>query len=499
MQLGSLSVRQLLIALVALSSMMLANTSIAQQQPERLALLIGNKGYSDKVGPLKNPHNDVALIEVALKQLRFRVTVLRDAGYREMSTAIKRHIADVRLAGPGALSFVYYSGHGVANPETHINYLIPVDVLDANDPRIWQLAFEQNDIIDKLSRQAPQATHYVVFDACRNELRLSGEGQKALGAEKGFVPVAQISGLLIAYATAPKQSASDVGDNGGPYAKALAAEIVRPGFEAVTMFRNVQLRVKRSIGQDPWLSFPSLPEVYFAGPMQSSAKPSEVRSWVQPKPSTGPAPLLECDQLAANPDDRRKIGPGTKWSQLNAEQAVSACQRALDAYPSEGRFKYQLARAYQKAASPALALPLLEELTGSGYVAAFDNLAWMYWEGRGAPQDIEKAIGLYARGAEAGSGEAMNNLGMLYWNLKQYDQAEAWFRRSADAGYERGRENFSRAQRRAQSVPHSASSSESARLPPQIEKLGEAFVTKMLERAVERMEKKGSKQPAGSN
>ena len=25
------------------------------------------------------------------------------------------------------------------------------------------------------------------------------------------------------------------------------------------MFRNVQLKVKQTIGQDPWLSFPSLP------------------------------------------------------------------------------------------------------------------------------------------------------------------------------------------------------------------------------------------------
>ena len=28
----------------------------------RIALLIGNQGYSDKVGALKNPHNDVSLI-----------------------------------------------------------------------------------------------------------------------------------------------------------------------------------------------------------------------------------------------------------------------------------------------------------------------------------------------------------------------------------------------------------------------------------------------------
>ena len=39
----------------------------------------------------------------------------------------------------------------------------------------------------------------------------------------------------------------------------------KPGVEAVTMFRNVQLKVKQTIGQDPWLSFPTLPAIYFAG------------------------------------------------------------------------------------------------------------------------------------------------------------------------------------------------------------------------------------------
>ena len=58
-----------------------------------------------------------------------------------------------------------------------------------------------------------------------------------------------------------------VGNGGGPYAKTLAEEMVKPGIEAVTMFRNVQLaEIKyESIGQDPWLSFPSLPAVRFAG------------------------------------------------------------------------------------------------------------------------------------------------------------------------------------------------------------------------------------------
>ncbi|MBU6379398.1 MAG: SUMF1/EgtB/PvdO family nonheme iron enzyme [Gammaproteobacteria bacterium] len=278
----------------------------AQPQPARIALLIGNQAYSDQVGPLKNPHNDVALLDAALKQLGFAVTVLRDAGYRDMDTAIKRHIADVRRAGAGALSFFYYSGHGVANPETQINYLIPVDVRDANDPGLWHLSFEQNDIIEKLNRQAPQATHYVVFDACRNELRLTGAGQKALGAEKGFVPVAQTAGLLIAYATAPKQTASDVGDGGGPYAKALASEIVKPGIEAVTMFRNVQLKVKQSIGQDPWLSFPSLPEVYLAGRAAAAVTPpipTQSAAAVQPAPAARTSDAAEAWSVAEKSTD----------------------------------------------------------------------------------------------------------------------------------------------------------------------------------------------------
>jgi uncharacterized caspase-like protein len=207
----------------------------------------------------------VALVGAALKKLGFQVTILKDAGYRDLDIAIKRFITDVHSKGKGAISFFYYSGHGAANPDTQINYLIPVDVADPNDGNLWYQSFQQNDLIDKLSKQAPNATHYVVFDACRNELNLSGPAAKAIGAEKGFVPVAQTPGLLIAYATAQGKTAADVGDNGGPYAKALASELVKPGIEAVTMFRNVQIRVKEDIGQDPWLSFPALPTVYFAG------------------------------------------------------------------------------------------------------------------------------------------------------------------------------------------------------------------------------------------
>src|SRR5262245_41484969 len=106
------------------------------------------------------------------------------------------------------------------------------------------------------------------------------------------------AGLLIAYATAPRKTASDVGDGGGPYAKALAEEMMKPGVEAVTMFRNVQLKVKQAIGQDPWLSFPSLPAVYFAG-----SKPPEnveLTFWASVKDSTSRTVLKTCRESYPN-------------------------------------------------------------------------------------------------------------------------------------------------------------------------------------------------------
>jgi uncharacterized caspase-like protein len=230
----------------------------------RMALLIGNATYNPKVGQLKNPHRDIALVGSALKSLGFMVTEVKDADYRSTDAAIKRYIATVRREGQGAISFVYYSGHGAADPNTKINYLIPVDVANADDEDLWNYSINLNTLVENLRAQAPGATHYVVFDACRNELNLTRQGQKSL-TEKGFVPMAYTPGVMVAYATAPGRTASDVGAGGGPYARALADEIVRPGIDSMLVFTRVARRVQQEIGQDPFLSASTMPEIYFAG------------------------------------------------------------------------------------------------------------------------------------------------------------------------------------------------------------------------------------------
>jgi uncharacterized caspase-like protein len=243
-------------------------------EPNRFALLIGNKDYTSKVGPLSNPLNDVALVERSLRQLGFSVRILENLDRRAMDAALKEYVADLQKAKGDAIGFFYYSGHGASNSATGTNYLIPVDVANADDDTLWQNSVNLSEIIELLTRQAGNAFHYVVFDACRDELRLSSATKSVGGSDKGFVPVISRGGVLIAYATSPGRSASDTGSGSGPYARALATELLnKRHVNAVTIFGAVARRVKEETAgkQEPWFSASPMPE--YADRLASSAVP----------------------------------------------------------------------------------------------------------------------------------------------------------------------------------------------------------------------------------
>ena len=106
---------------------------------------------------------------------------------------------------------------------------------------------KQSEVLAILRGEAPNAAHYLVLDACRHTL------QGARGG-KGFVPVGQQSGVLVAFAAEPGKTASDIGQGSGPYAAALATELVKPGQSDLIMFHNVRVAVmdKTKGDQVPW-------------------------------------------------------------------------------------------------------------------------------------------------------------------------------------------------------------------------------------------------------
>jgi len=228
------------------------------QAEQRFALLIANQKYAANVSEaLTHPYQDAENVRRSLHQLGFKVTNLRDVGITDMVPSIRNYLLEVKEAGPDTLSFFYYSGHGAATPN-HENYLIPVDVKTTSDTSLWSYSTKQADIIRELKEGAPEAKHFLVFDACRNELNLPKAG-KAVGGDKGFTRIQERVGMLIAHATEENATAKDTGQ----YATILAEELLRPGIEIAQVFRNVQLNVEQKMHQRPFYVISGIGETYF--------------------------------------------------------------------------------------------------------------------------------------------------------------------------------------------------------------------------------------------
>src|SRR5262245_23288538 len=213
---------------------------------KRIALLIGNRDYKPGVGALVNPVNDILLVGDALKAVGFEVLrPAQNAKRADMLIAIHDFASKLKSAGVDPVGFLYYSGHGIASAGE--NYLIPVDVDEPSTMLLSVQGVKQSEVLAILRNEAPNAAHYLVLDACRNTL------QGARGG-KGFVPVGQQSGVLVAFAAEPGKTASDTGAGSGPYAAALAAELVKPGQNDLLMFHRVRVAVmdKTSGDQVPW-------------------------------------------------------------------------------------------------------------------------------------------------------------------------------------------------------------------------------------------------------
>jgi Caspase domain len=151
-------------------ALLLLPTALHAQAEKRIALLIGNKDYKAGVGALTNPLNDIRIVGEALKAVGFEVLKpVENAQRSAMLIAIHAFAAKLKTAGPGAVGFLYYSGHGIASAGE--NYLIPADVDEPSTVLLSVQGVKQSEVLGILRGEAPNAAHYLVLDACRHTLR----------------------------------------------------------------------------------------------------------------------------------------------------------------------------------------------------------------------------------------------------------------------------------------------------------------------------------------
>jgi uncharacterized caspase-like protein len=312
-------------SIAAIAWLLFATVAAAQNQP-RIALIITNQNYALKELELQNPHADGEAMKAALEAVGFDVTVVRDTKHLgALENAIGQYVARLADAGPDAVGFFYYSGHGAADGPRGSNYLLPTGALIEHAAQLRLSALSVEHIVNALS-QTGGKMNFVVFDACRN-VPLRG---KEKANYKGFAPYRDAPGMLIAYATEP----GDVAADKNFYSRALAEEIVRPNREAGSVFRSVSRRVYQATAgrQRPVPIDKRFDDFYFKQAALDAEKPSA------PKPAPSPqAPLSEAARVWGSIKDttvistleafRAQFGSANPLYDQLAEQRIQALKQ----------------------------------------------------------------------------------------------------------------------------------------------------------------------------
>jgi uncharacterized caspase-like protein len=256
-------------AVAVLAGMLLATVSVAAER--RVALVIGNADYAS-IQRLQNPVNDATEVERTLRALGFQVLPLFNARKSEIDEALQRFRDLVRGADVGLF---FYSGHGFqtsrADQHHPVNHIVPVDF------RVLGGQTLENTVpLDDVLRPLETARVSLVFmDACRNDPQLA-QASRQLGSQsrsvvlgRGFAPVPispgigrsvgspndnRPSGMLIAYAAAPGNEASDGDDRVSPFTKSLLRHIAATGVPIFDIMGRVgkEVQLDTNNKQRPW-------------------------------------------------------------------------------------------------------------------------------------------------------------------------------------------------------------------------------------------------------
>jgi hypothetical protein len=239
------------------------NTGPAAAPGARVALVIGNGAYVN-ADPLRNPSNDANAVAGVLRQIGFDVVQgvdLNRLGLEEKIRDFMRRALKARVA------LLFYSGHGMQVDGK--NYLIPVDAKLTEPSDLFFETVEIDKTLDTLAD--PSRTTIILLDACRDNpmakrfiRRLPGATRSA-SVPSGLAAYSAVgTGTLIAYATAPGQTALDGKGANSPFTTSLVKYLRVPGLEIRQLLTRVRADVAAATDnqQIPWDNSSLMGDVY---------------------------------------------------------------------------------------------------------------------------------------------------------------------------------------------------------------------------------------------
>src|SRR5260221_7276896 len=176
----------------------------AAQAERRVALVIGNGAYQNVAG-LPNPPRDAGLIQDALKQAGFEVTLANDLDHDGLVKALRTF---GKAADGADWAVLYYAGHGIEIGG--VNYLIPVDAKLETDRDVGFEAVPLDQVMSAI--EGARTLRLVILDACRNNPFVTAMHKSAnagRGVGRGLARVEPDPSTLVAYSARDGTIAAD--------------------------------------------------------------------------------------------------------------------------------------------------------------------------------------------------------------------------------------------------------------------------------------------------
>ncbi|HRX75553.1 MAG TPA: caspase family protein [Hyphomonas sp.] len=252
-----------------LVSVLFAFFSAGALAETRMALVISQTEYNNStLSRVSSAESEGNAIADALSATGFAVSRVRNLTRSQLNAELDSFRKKVDRAGSDAIGFVYYTGHGIQNPETSESFLLGIDsdIEVPSDLARYGISLDEQKTL--FAATGAQAV-FMVFDACRNVPSLPG----FKSGTKGLSRTTAQTNMLIAYAT----DAGDVAQE-GLYAPILASELRRPMVSSGIAFLNTQLQVAQKSGerQRPWTDNKIYKMICFAGCDAQAAAPTPV-------------------------------------------------------------------------------------------------------------------------------------------------------------------------------------------------------------------------------
>ena len=261
------------------------------------ALVVGVKNYASS--PLRNTLNDAEDVAAKLKGMGFRVELSLDPTLKDFDKA--QDTFESRL-GPGVLAFYYFSGHGCEYQGD--NYMCMKETPDnVDERRLERTSIQLGKLLEGIRNRGAAFT-VVILDACRSVRVTRGTRDASsfgLAEYKPTLPPLRDGGTVIAYATAPRETASDgAGEPGGRNGfythhllKFLAEEKpVRDMLEEVSFEIMEKTQNKQEPWVNAWMGSRRAKRIQLMGlkPMPQPVSPPPRPNPVPPPPRPQPTP-----------------------------------------------------------------------------------------------------------------------------------------------------------------------------------------------------------------